>query len=96
MSVVSLDEVRKAREQHWEGPAKCMKCGHDFDATQPMDELGQYIECPECKLVFGVFRFPYERAAAHWECNCGNDLFHLTPQGPYCPSCGVFCQGHDK
>jgi hypothetical protein len=49
------------------------------------------MECPACGLEKGRPVGPFEKEGrAHWVCNCGNDLFYITPEGNYCPHCGVW------
>lgn len=67
------------------GEAFCIRCDHRWVATV---ELGtEYLECPECKTLKGVFKYPYAPETA-WECNCGNQLFYITQDGHLCPNCG--------
>jgi hypothetical protein len=40
--------------------------------------------CLACKHVWVAVAHGRD----HWHCQCGNDLFHATPAGMYCPNCG--------
>lgn len=80
--VVILAEHRP----HASGLAFCMQCKHEWAAVAPMGAVA--LECPACETQKGRFRFPHRRSGSVWVCNCGNDLFHLTPDGTYCPNCG--------
>lgn len=88
--VVSLADRRP--DPHSSGFAKCLDCKHEWAAVAPAGTT--WLECPSCGLVRGRFKFQHERPGlAHWECSCGNDLFHVTTDGYYCPNCGVWAQG---
>ncbi|HSX21491.1 MAG TPA: hypothetical protein VLE97_01800 [Gaiellaceae bacterium] len=89
-NVVSLADRRK--DPHSSGEAICLDCKHTWAAVAPTGTV--WLECPGCGLTRGRFRYQHERTgAAHWTCKCGNDLFHVTPDGYYCPNCGVEASG---
>lgn len=75
------------------GPARCIRCQHCWEAVVHETELRQrdgWFDCPECKDV-GVARFTGRHAydGAVWKCRCGNDWFHVIPEGWFCPGCGL-------
>ena len=86
-NVVSLDDKRPRLS----GIAFCLSCRHEWDSVAPVGTV--WLECPKCGLTRGHFIYPCERKGLKWECNCGNDLFHLTPDGIYCPNCGAWQEG---
>lgn len=89
MSVVDLAAARMARTPHNTGDARCLGCLHKWCAVAPVGVV--VLECPSCGLERGRFMGNCLREnAKHWTCNCGNDLFHVTPDGTYCPGCGVW------
>lgn len=63
-----------------------MSCGHKWQAVA--ETLVDWLECPGCHLVKGRFKYPHEHSEDHWQCGCGNDLFHVTVNRAYCPNCG--------
>jgi hypothetical protein len=72
------------------GEAFCLSCGHDWVGTAPVGTVN--LECPGCGRHVGRFRFgfcPPEGSLVR-ECNCGNQLFYLTPEGHLCASCGTY------
>lgn len=84
-NVVSLD----AQRPHITGPAKCMCCAHKWQSVAQVGTTE--LECPKCgtnkgRFINAVVRGDY----GHWTCKCGNDLFHVTPAGNYCPNCGIW------
>ena len=84
------------RHPHISGIARCLKCGHEWSAVAPANYDG-WLECSECGLFFGRFKYSFERSDEHhWRCHCGNDLFHLTPKGMYCPCCGAWQYGWEE
>jgi Zn finger protein HypA/HybF involved in hydrogenase expression len=77
----------KENTPHSEGKARCLLCGYEFVLVAPIE--GIWFECPKCKVEKAVFKFPMEvTETKHWQCNCGNFLFYVTPEYIYCPNCG--------
>lgn len=75
---------------HLSGEAKCMHCAHEWVAVSPVGEHSGF-ECPSCSLFKGVFvgeSLP-EPDQPFWQCNCGCDVFSLTPNGAMCRNCGI-------
>lgn len=88
--VVSLESKRP----HLSGEARCLGCKHEWSAAVPMGSI--WLECPKCSLKYGRLIHPVERGGKQWVCNCGNDLFHLKPEGMYCPCCGDWVTGWEN
>lgn len=82
--VVPVDDEQEV--PHMTGTAVCLDCKHEWVAVSPLDT--KWLECPSCTLVRGRYKYFTERGSAHWNCPCGNDLFHVTPEYVYCPNCG--------
>jgi predicted nucleic acid-binding Zn ribbon protein len=80
--VISID----SKKPHLEGRAVCVKCKHEWEAVVPIGTLN--LECPNCSLFYGRLMHAIIRKEDHWECICGNDLMHVTPNYYYCPCCG--------
>ena len=77
---------------HSSGSAKCLGCGHVWAAVAPVGVT--WMECPSCGRKRGYFVGAHLREdSLHWRCNCGNDLFYVTPEGFYCPNCGAWGSG---
>jgi len=72
------------------GPAFCVNCKHEWIATAPTGTT--VFECPSCQRVTGHFKFEFAPAEDQLvrECNCGNHLFYLTPEGHLCANCGRY------
>lgn len=88
--IVDISALRA--DPHNTGKARCMACGHEEIAVAPVGVV--WMECSECHAMKSLFIGPCEiEGAAHWTCNCGNDLFHATPEGFYCPNCGEWQRG---
>lgn len=82
--VVDLAEHRP----HSSGEATCLACKHEWVAVAPSGVV--WMECPACGLMRGRYKFHHCHVdKKHWTCNCGNDLFSLTPDFIYCPNCGA-------
>lgn len=82
--VVTLDD----RRPHTTGPAKCMKCKHEWDAVVPA-KLHMF-DCPECGFESGMFHNYQVQEEAVWVCNCGNAAFEIAASGyALCINCGV-------
>ena len=76
--------------QHGEGEAFCNQCGHNWTAVAPTGTV--QLECPSCHTLKGLFKFPFCVAEGQQvrTCNCGNQLFYLTPEGHLCANCGIY------
>jgi hypothetical protein len=81
-------------EQHGQGEAFCLACNHTWQAVAPTGI--ESFECPSCRRFTGHWKFefyPREDQPVR-ECNCGNQLFYLTPDGHLCANCGIY-QSYD-
>ena len=88
--IIGIDSLKAA--PHNSGLARCMVCKHEHQAVAPVGVV--WMECPECHAQKALFVGSCERRGeAHWTCACGNDLFHATPEGFYCPNCGEWQKG---
>jgi len=85
--VINLNEKRP----HMQGETVCLGCGHKSRAVAPIGTV--FMECSNCGTMKEVFKYPVEREGLHWKCNCGNELFKMTPDGIYCPNCGAWQKG---
>jgi hypothetical protein len=91
MPVIDFNQAREKRTPHSTGDARRLQCGHEWLATAPAGEV--WLECPACKILRGAFIGPsYPIDGQVWQCNCGNQLFLLTHDGPMCPQCGVYSE----
>lgn len=71
-----------------QGTALCLECKHEWQAVCPDPDI--WLECPSCHLHKGRFKHPYAPVGGSlWICNCGNNLFHITLDGYFCPNCGT-------
>jgi len=86
MTVISLQAAREDRTPHLSGMVRCLACRVKWAAVAPAGTV--WMECPACSLERGRFIESARKAGAHWYCHCGCDLFHVTPNGYYCPNCG--------
>lgn len=89
-TVVNLAAAKQARIQHGAGEAFCLACDHTWAAVAPTGT--ETLECPACKRVTGHWKFEFYPSAGQSvrQCNCGNQLFYLTPEGHLCASCGIY------
>lgn len=87
--MANVVEFRK-REQHGQGEAFCLGCGHSWQAVVPTGTTR--FECPECHAMKGLWRFEFAPTVGQMvrECSCGNQLFYLTPEGHMCANCGTY------
>lgn len=81
---------RPVKERHGQSEAFCMQCGHVWQAVAPIGTTR--FECPECHSMKGLWRFEFAPSVGQMvrECNCGNQLFYLTPDGHMCANCGTY------
>ena len=86
-NIISLIE----KLPHTSGVAICMECKYEWEALTPNSfEYTDFLECPECGLHKGRFKYPLEYSDyEHWQCSCENTIFHITQEFFYCPNCGV-------
>lgn len=83
--------VEFQRPGQWaHGEAFCLGCGHTWQAVAPTGTT--QLECPACQSIKGHWKFEFMPAVGELvrECNCGNQLFYLTPEGHMCANCGVY------
>ena len=75
---------------HGAGTAKCIDCKHEWQAVVPIGT--EWFECPQCLTHKGRWKFSFYPNVGDTirVCKCGNDLFHLTPEGHLCANCGVY------
>ena len=85
---------KKVNVPHAAGEAFCLQCKHEWVAVAQSGVV--QLECPECKTLKGLFKFPFNVQAGEQIrfCNCGNNLFIITPEGHLCPNCGIY-QGYE-
>lgn len=90
-----IDMASRRPSPTMEGKARCLACDHDWIAVAPTGTAS--LECPSCGLNTGRYvNLAVRSDHAHWECACGNDLFHLTPEGSYCPVCGAWAMQGER
>jgi hypothetical protein len=89
MTVIAFRKP-EPQQQHAAGEAFCICCGHTWIAVAPTGTT--QLECPECHTMKGHWKFEFAPSPGELvrECNCGNQLFYLTPQGHLCANCGVY------
>lgn len=78
-------------QQYGAGEAFCLACGHVWAAVVPTGTTA--FECPACNRHTGHWKFefyPGEQDQFVRQCNCGNQLFYLTPEGHLCANCGIY------
>jgi len=74
---------------HLSGEAICTNCGHEWQAVVPVG-VTMHLECPECHTHQGLLNYGIEPPTEKvWECQCGEQLFFVTPEGLYCRRCGA-------
>jgi hypothetical protein len=90
MSVVRFPLLKEPEVQHGYGEAFCIACNCTWGACAPTGTT--VLECPNCKAMKGHFKFKFAPADGQfvYECDCGNQLFYLTPDGHLCANCGVY------
>jgi hypothetical protein len=73
-----------------QGPAFCIGCDHTWQAVAPTGTTE--LECPSCRTMKGKWKFEFMPPSDQMvrQCNCGNQLFYLTPDGHLCANCGIY------
>jgi hypothetical protein len=91
--IVSLAQYKEENTPHLSGPARCLACNHEWVAVAPVGT--DFMECPACRTMKGVFYSPVLYGSDVWVCHCGSDLFRIHPEkGIYCPVCGQLQEGY--
>lgn len=90
-TVAAFPAKQKDEDPHIAGEARCIACSHEWASVAPVGSV--WLECPSCKTSKGLMKYACERTGLEWHCNCGNTLFHATPDGFYCPNCGSWQTG---
>lgn len=92
MNVIPFKRA-EPEQQHGAGQAFCIGCCHEWAAVAPTGTT--QLECPACHAHKGRWKFEFAPAEGQLvrECNCGNQLFYLTPDGHLCANCGIY-QGY--
>lgn len=74
------------------GPVRCHSadCGHVWRGVAPVGTVN--MECPKCGDHKGHWRFEFspEEGDMVRECQCGQQLFYITPEGHMCANCGTY------
>jgi len=85
---------RKPEVQTACGEAFCIACDHRWTAVAPTGTID--LECPNCKSMKGHWAFAFSPDVGQLvrSCDCGNQLFLLTPEGHMCANCGLY-QGYE-
>jgi len=73
--------------------ARCLDCGNDWMAVAQTED--PWLECPACSLRRGRIINAFELAGSFFQCNCGNDLFTVHPDGVFCPNCAAEISYHE-
>jgi hypothetical protein len=73
------------------GQARCLACKHEWvSVVEGADSYQGSLECPECGVCRGQFKWPFQGPTSErvWTCNCDGQLFMITEQGTRCVGCG--------
>lgn len=73
---------------HGIGPAQCLSCQHKWMAAEPVGRT--WFTCPSCSVDKGTWLLPFHVKVGELfrVCECGNNLFIITPTHSLCPNCG--------
>lgn len=72
-------------DPHLSGEAICTACKHEWMVVAPVGTTEH--ECPSCGTFSGLLKYPV-MPSTRWQCNCGNELFFIMPDGCMCRACG--------
>lgn len=89
--VVSLKQTEQV-ERHLSGQARCLACKHEWVAITEVtgDGYDGALECPECGICRGQFKWPFQgpKSEKVWTCSCDGQVFMITEAGTRCVGCG--------
>ncbi len=95
MTVHSFEEARMKKIPHTAGEAMCHACYHKWIAVAALERESQWLKCPKCGLNRGYYEAPPVRPDKLVRaCECGGQLFYITPDGPYCALCARWLDLH--
>lgn len=70
------------------GEVRCLTCKHAWVAVAPIGT--SWMDCPECGHHNATWYAKTVKDGAHWVCNCGCMVFHISPIWQvYCAYCGL-------
>lgn len=83
------DPYEQDADEHVEGTAECLGCGHHWDAHIDIP-LPIAFRCPHCDHLKGVFMEALSPPESEgiFMCGCGNNRFLVLKTGAFCGSCG--------
>lgn len=84
--IVNLEDYRRGPSMS--GDCKCMHCGNEWGAIVPVGTVCG-LECSACGRFTGVMKYEASPETT-FVCNCGCDLFRISPHSTICYSCGSF------
>jgi hypothetical protein len=91
-TVIDLAAERESRDPHMSGEARCIACGHVWTAVAPVGTT--WLECPECRTEKGLFTGAcLPEGGEMWTCECGCEVFFITPHAVQCYNCGAHQHG---
>ena len=85
-NVTDFNKAKLERSPHRSGMSRCMNCKHEWVAVVPSGVTS--FECPQCHTNRGVYRGVPQTERPQWQCACGEWVFFVDSQGPYCCNCG--------
>lgn len=89
--MADIIDLQMHRGGYSTGWARCLVCNYEWIAEAILHESGNdFIACPNCNMVMAHFKFYFSKGKTHWACSCGNHLFYINENGPYCPKCGEY------
>ena len=90
--VIDIEKAKLAKMPHIIGEAYCIVCKNKWTAICPSGVV--WLECPDCRSMKGLLKYPCSRQGPVWICECSNYLFEVTPEGILCPNCGGWQKGY--
>ena len=92
MAIIDIAVERTKRTPYMTGKAECANCHHTWIGVAPLGITE--LECPSCHAAKGYFLGSVLRDREVFVCNCGCDVFRISPSvGPYCVHCAEAATG---
>lgn len=86
--IVAINHKVAQESRHLQGDAICAACKHEWVAVAPIGTVE--LECPNCHTWKGLFANPVAPfSEVVYECDCGGQIFFITPDGASCYVCGL-------
>lgn len=84
--IISFEERWLERTEHTRGKVKCLNCKDEWNVIASVGACE--FNCQKCNTMTGVYCTTISPETV-FECECGNDLYYIAPEGMFCAKCSI-------